>query len=435
MKDSIIPEVARKRSQKRKNSGFKKQLSLIIFTLISIGLIAYAAYYYFIPKQETFVLDFYTYAEVSTEDFVENLTTKGTIIPRRVDEIAPQISGVIEEILIEEGADVQKGDPLFRLYSAEIIGEKNTAETELGEAQAKLARLSMDQVLELSNEEVKIIDAEEQLRQAEDDLELQKILYGYGSIARVELEKAEQNLETAKRRLAQSERELELLARRHEADQAALEKTVNINQESLKKIQEKIDNFIVRAPFTGRILSLKIPNNRMVQAHQELGEIADLTQQVVELQVAPGQTERFDLGTSVKIKIGQTEYEGEVSYIAPQAKQGQDGSTVLVRVDFLEEVAHLRPNSAVSANIHLRTHKDSLFLPRGAYLSSGQQLFVYVIDGNIARQREVQFGLLQGNSVQILRGLELGEQVIISSYDAYRNQKEIKILPEGGHRQ
>lgn len=85
------------------------------------------------------------------------------------------------------------------------------------------------------------------------------------------------------------------------------------------------------------------------------------------------------------------------------------------------------------AHIHLQLQKDSLYLPRGAYLTSGQQLFVYVIDGNKAQKREVQFGLLDGNAVQILRGLELGERVIISSYDAFRHLDEIEILPEGGH--
>ena len=433
MHESIVPERLKDKQKKRKQQGSSKQLGLIVFTLVAIGLIAYGAYYFFIPKQEAFQLDFYTYAQVGTCDFLETLAAKGTIIPKKVVTIEPKIGAMVEEVLVQEGQDVVEGDPLIRLYSQEVISEKNNAETELGEAKAKLAQLGMDQELEMANERVKVLDAREQLEQAQSNLELQKVLFGYGSIPRIELEKAEQALETAKRRVDQSERELELLARKHEADRATLEKTLAISQEKVDKALEKIENFIIRAPFSGRILSLKIPNNRVVTAHQELGELADLTEQVVELLVAPGQTERFGLGTGVSISLGQTEYAGEVSYIAPQAKQGTDGATVLVRVDFLEEVSHLRPNSAVTANIHLQWHHNSLFLPRGAYLTSGQQLFVYVIDGKTAKQREVQFGLLQGNAVQIVRGLELGEQVIISSYDAFRHLEEIQILPEGGH--
>ncbi len=433
MNEPIVPERLRNQQKKHRSSGAKKQFSLIIFTLIAIGLIAYGAYSFFIPKQENFVLSFYTYAQVQTQDFLETLSVRGTIIPKQVVLIEPKIAGVIEEVLVNEGQDVEAGEPLMRLYSAEAVAEKNAAETELGEATAKLAQLGIDQELEMEAERVKVLDAKEQLLQAESHLELQEILYGYGSIPRVELEKAEQNVETAKRRIAQSERELELLIRKHDADRASISKTIAISEEKFAKAQEKIDNFTVKANFAGRILSLKVPNNRMVTAHQDLGELADLTSQVVELQVAPGQTERFGVGTQVGISLGQAEYQGEVSYIAPQAKQGTDGPTVLVRVDFLEEVSHLRPNSAVTANIHLQLHHDSLFLPRGAYLTSGQQLFVYVVDGDQARKRDVQFGLLQGNAVQIVRGLELGEEVIISSYDAFRHLDEIKILPEGGH--
>lgn len=433
MNEPIVPERLRNKQQKRKSSGSQKQASLIIFTILAISLVAYGAYYFFMPKQESFVLDFYTYASVEKRDFLETLDVKGTIIPKSVVSIEPKIAATIEEIFVVEGQDVQEGEALLRLYSEDAVNEKNSAETELGEAKAKLAQLKIDQELETDTEETKVIDAHDNLKLAEEQFELQKILYGYGSIPRVDLEKAEQSVETAKRRIIQSERELALLTRKHEAEQEAIEKTIAISEEKLAKAQNKIDNFIVTAPFAGRVLSLKIPNNRIVTAHQDLGELADLTNQVVELEVAPGQTERFGLQTPVQISLGQRDYAGEVSYIAPQAKQGTDGATVLVRVDFLEQVDHLRPNSSVTANIHLQLHENNLSLPRGAYLTSGQQLFVYVIDGKTAKKRDVRFGLLHGNAVQIVSDLEEGEKVIISSYDAFRHLDEIEILPEGGH--
>jgi HlyD family secretion protein len=108
---------------------------------------------------------------------------------------------------------------------------------------------------------------------------------------------------------------------------------------------------------------------------------------------------------------------------------------VTVRVDFLEDASGLLPNTGVNVDIRLRLHKDSPALPRGPYLTSGQQLFVYVIEGERAVRREVQFGLLQGSIIQVLRGLDVGERVITSSYDAFRHLEEITILPEGGHKQ
>lgn len=433
MNEPILPERLRAGQKKRGPSGAKKQFKLVLFTAFVLILLAYGAYQVFIPKQENFLLKFYTYAPVGIQDFLETLTVQGTILPQKTAVIEPKIAGTVEEILVEEGQDVTAGQPLLRLYSEEAVAERNAAQTELSEAQAKLAQLGIDQELELETERLKVLDAEKQLSSAQDQLELQKVLYGYGAIPRVELDKAEQAVDTAQRRLEQSRRELELLQRKQEAEREAVVKAIAIAEEKLAKAQEKIDSFVVRAAFDGRILSLKIPSNRMVTAHQDLGELADLSRQVVELQVAPGQTERFGIGTPVTISAGQADYAGEVAYIAPQARQGTEGSYVLVRVEFLEEAAHLRPNSSVTAQIHLQLHEDSLFLPRGAYLTSGQQLFVYVLEGTTAKKREVQFGLLQGSAVQVLRGLEVGEQVIISSYDAFRHLDEIQVLPEGGH--
>ncbi len=79
-------------------------------------------------------------------------------------------------------------------------------------------------------------------------------------------------------------------------------------------------------------------------------------------------------------------------------------------------------------------YQDSLCLPRAPYLTSGQQLFVYRIENDSAIRTDVQFGMLQGNYIQVLSGLKAGDLVITSSYDQYRHLEEIKIMPEGGRK-
>lgn len=432
MPEPIIPERLR-RGKKRPRSGLSRQLGLIGFSLAALALVAYGASYFFFPKPESFQLDFYTYAQVGTRDFLEVLGAKGIVVPQRIVAVEAKIAGVIEEILVQEGQDVQAGDPLLKLYSQEVLAEKDSAQTELEQARVELEQLGITQELEMTAQLTSIYEAQDRLEKAAEQLELKKVLFEYGAIPRRELEEAEKEMAAAERLLAQSRQESELLTRVHAAAQSAAQRKAALAQEKLARSLEKIENFVVKAPLSGRILALKIPNNRVVAPHQDLGELADLSHQVVELQVAPGQVERFSLGTAVDILLGQNQYRGEIAAIAPQAKQGTEGPTVAVLVEFKDEVSHLRPNSAVTANIHLGRHQDSLYLPRGAYLSSGQQLFVYVLEGQSARRREVQFGLLEGNAVQILRGLELGEEVIISSYDAFRHLEEIQILPKGGH--
>ena len=69
-----------------------------------------------------------------------------------------KVGGTIEEVFVQEGQDVAAGDPLFRLYSAEIAAEKNAAETELGEARAELAQKEIIHERELEAERLKVLE-------------------------------------------------------------------------------------------------------------------------------------------------------------------------------------------------------------------------------------------------------------------------------------
>ena len=289
--------------------------------------------------------------------------------------------------------------------------------------------------MELENQVLKAQDDAAAVDNAERQLALQEELFKLGAIAQVELDRARQELEGAKRQLRQSEHQLELTKRTHAADLAAAQKAVEDARSDLAKAAERLDKFVIRAPISGRVLSLSIPVSRELSENQQFGELADPADQIVELEVSPAHTELFSVGSKVEITVGQQSYAGEVTYVAPQARQGTNGPVVPVRVAFLDDASQLLPNTGVNVDIHVRLHQDSLYLPRGPYLTSGQQLFVYVIEGDRAVRREVQFGLLQGSHIQVLRGLELGESVITSSYDTFRHLEEIAILPEGGHRQ
>ncbi len=70
--------------------------------------------------------------------------------------------------------------------------------------------------------------------------------------------------------------------------------------------------------------------------------------------------------------------------------------------------------------------------PRGAYLASSRELFVYVIEGSKAVQRDVRFGSIFGNRIEVVDGLSVGESVITSSYEEFKDRREIKVAPEGG---
>lgn len=71
--------------------------------------------------------------------------------------------------------------------------------------------------------------------------------------------------------------------------------------------------------------------------------------------------------------------------------------------------------------------QDVLYLPRGPYLTTGSQKYLYVVEGDTAVKREVSFGTVQGSGIVILRGVEEGQEVIVSGYQNYIEYKSVKL--------
>ena len=104
MEERIIVSRPKKR---RRNP----QLSLLVFVLAFLVIIAAGAYLFFKPKDEEFLLDYSTYAQVGTRDFAETLSVVGSLRPRQVKEIHTLAEGYTQ-ILVAEGQDVVQGDPV-----------------------------------------------------------------------------------------------------------------------------------------------------------------------------------------------------------------------------------------------------------------------------------------------------------------------------------
>ncbi|HSV91609.1 MAG TPA: efflux RND transporter periplasmic adaptor subunit, partial [Desulfobacterales bacterium] len=111
---------------------------------------------------------------------------------------------------------------------------------------------------------------------------------------------------------------------------------------------------------------------------------------------------------------------------------GGQSATVMVKVAFVERPEELVPGSLATVDIAVGLHADALSLPRGPFLSTGRGLAVYRIDGDMARRVDVGFGITTGTRVEVVKGLEAGERVIVSSYQDFLEFMEIHIDPAGG---
>jgi HlyD family secretion protein len=110
------------------------------------------------------------------------------------------------------------------------------------------------------------------------------------------------------------------------------------------------------------------------------------------------------------------------------AQVSSDGLNATVLVAVVPEAgASLLVGSTAAGVLQLGAKEDVLLLPRGPYLTTGGQRYLYVIEGDTARRVEVTFGDVEGQQVEILNGVAAGDEVIVSGYQNFAEYETVKL--------
>jgi len=134
------------------------------------------------------------------------------------------------------------------------------------------------------------------------------------------------------------------------------------------------------------------------------------------------------VGDSLTTTIGANTITAKITHIGKTASLSSDGltSTVTVRTR-PEGGVSLTPGATATATVTLGTKTDALVLPRGAYLTTGGQKYVYRVEGTKAKKTKVEFGDIQGAQVEVTGGLSAGDTIISSGYTDFIDSDEVEL--------
>ena len=172
---------------------------------------------------------------------------------------------------------------------------------------------------------------------------------------------------------------------------------------SLRSAEEGITQLTVRSPIRGKVLELSVVPGATASQGGVVAQVADMGSLVVRAKVPSTDIRRVTVGQPAAINMGGKKATGTVKHVAPTAEASGQGATVEVTIAFDEQPGDVPPNSAAFVDIEVRRRTDVPSLPRGACASS-RELFVYVIEGSKAVQRDVRFGSIFGNRIKSSTG-------------------------------
>lgn len=356
--------------------------------------------------------------QVTRGEFNDYIRITGQVQPITSVQLSPLEAGVVERLVVEEGASVHKGDVLVELSNTALTLEILNSEAELAEKQNILRNtlISMEQQkLDLRLDKVQLdLDVERKHRTWQQNEEL----YQSNLIAREEWLQSKEDYElAAKKRELNIERQV----------QDSLYRTVQIEQmednlENMKRnmqlIRQRIDNLQVKSPIDGEVGLLDVVLGQSVSAGQKIGQVNDLSDFKVEAQIDESYIDRVRAGLDATFERQDTAFTMRLRKVYPEVRNGQ------FRADFTFAGArprNIRSGQTYYLHLELGQPTEAVIIPRGSFYQSTGGAWIYVLspEGDRAYKRQIRIGRQNPQYYEVLEGLEPGERVIVSGYENY----------------
>ena len=355
---------------------------------------------------------------VACGEFNDYIRVTGQVQPITTVQLSPLEAGIVERLVVEEGASVRKGDVLVELSNTSLTLEILNSEAELAEKQNILRNtlISMEQQkLDLRLDKVQLdLDVERKRRTWQQNEEL----YRSNLIAREDWLQSKEDYElAAKKRELNIERQI----------QDSLYRTVQIEQmednlanmkRNMELIRQRIGNLQVKSPIDGEVGLLDVVLGQSVSSGQKIGQVNDLSDYKVEAEIDESYIDRVRAGLDATFERQDTAFTMRLRKVYPEVRNGQ------FRADFTFVGAHprnIRSGQTYYLHLELGQPTDAVIIPRGSFYQSTGGAWIYVVasEGDRAYKRPIRIGRQNPQYYEVLEGLEPGERVIVSGYENY----------------
>ncbi len=423
LKEFDINEKAFKLDRAIKKSKWPK---ILISAFAGLFIIAVALYMFMRSSDTRLNVDpeHITISAVKKGLFQEYIAITGKVLPQNTIYLDAMEGGRVEEIFLEAGSIVKKGDPILRLSNTNLLLDIMNRDAELSQQSNNLrnTRLSLEQNKLSLNKELNEVDY--RLQQAKRCFNRNKVLYEEKFLSKEDFEASRDEYEymAKKRKLTVESMATELDFRKEQIKQ--LEESLQRMKDNLKLVKQKQDNLTLKAPVGGHLTSLNAEIGESKRIGERLGQIDEVTGFKVRATVDEHFNPRIETGRSGKFELAGHEYQLTVTKIYPEIKDGRFEIDLEFKGDTPEDI---RRGRTVHIKLELGDMSEELLLARGGFYQSTGGNWVYVLDESetFAVKRGIRLGMQNPDYFTVLEGLEEGEKVVTSGYETFGDKDRL----------
>ena len=362
--------------------------------------------------------------DVRKDQFNDFVRVDGQVQPITVVQLSPEEGGIVRERVVEEGAQVKKGDIIVRLSNSSLDLQILDAEAQLAEKQNFLRNTQVTMEQDKLNNQTEKIQLQMEERQKKRTYEQYQRLYKEDLVSKEDYLKAKEDYELTveKRKLVDERLKQDELYRNIQITQ--LEDDLENMRRSLAMIRERRDKLTVCAPIDGELGMLDVEPGQNVISGQMIGRINVLTGHKIEADIDEHYIDRVVPGLEGRFERQDSTYMLRVKKVYPDVRENK------FQTDF--EFAGKRPDNIRTGqsyyiNLQLGEPTKSVMLPRGTFFNEtgGTWIFVLDKDGDTAHRRSIKIGRQNPQYYEVIEGLNPGEKVVLSGYEMFKNCDEL----------
>lgn len=408
----------------------RRGLSNRIKAGVAAGAIAIAAigFYAYAPSNssQTISADRVTVSTVQRGTFDDFLPLRARVTPLLTVFLDSIEGGRVEEVLVEDGATVQKGQLLAVLSNAELQLSVLARQTEVTQQINSLRSQELALAQTRLADERGMYEAKAALDKAERQYSREKALADRGFVARRQFDDTRADLEFNRGRYAVQARTQQTDERLQTSQLAQLRQAADSMNSGLALARANLESLKLRAPVSGQLSGFSIQVGQSMNRGERIGQIDSPGSNKLIAGVDEFYLGRVQVGQKAVIEQGGKNYALKVTKIYPQVRNGQ----FEVDLQFTGgEPQGLQRGQTLQAKLTLGDPAPALLIPNGSFYNDtgGAWVFVVTDDGSEAVKRQVRLGRRNADSIEVLDGLQPGEKVLTSPYTGFADKDRLDL--------
>lgn len=367
-----------------------------------------------------------TISDVTRGKFDDYVRLNGQVLPIQVVQISPEEGGIVREKVVEEGTRVRKGDVILRLSNSNLDLQILNAEAELAEKQNLLRNtqvaMQQDRLNNRTEQATLDTDCDRKRRAYEQNARL----YKERLISKEVYLQSREDYKLARRKQSLISQRLKQDSLYRHVQMAQMEDNLDNMCKNVLLVRDRKNKLEVRSAIDGELGLLDVELGQNIAAGQNIGQINDLSDFKVQAQIDEHYIDRVRPGLSASFSRDGKTYRLRVRKVYPEVRNGT------FRTDFVfvgERPAQMRSGQTFYVELALGKSQQATLIPRGTFFQTTGGNWIFVLDksGRKAYRRNISIARQNPQYYEVTDGLEPGERVITSGYEAFKDNEVLVI--------